>query len=199
MARHVRFPSCLLVFLFFFFSIPDVVFSESPSNKQNVDTPNSRGIPVEITADRIEYDQEREEYHATGSVDVTRGPVRLTADDATLQKLTGVLRAVGHVHLRDENADVWAERLELNMNTEAGVLTTGKIFGKEQNSFVTGQQLQRFSETRYRIKDGSFTNCDAKDGEIPAWRVVLRLMTSIWIMRIACGERVSGSILMMCR
>ena len=42
-------------------------------------------------------------------VEVTRGPVRLTADDATLQKLTGLLTAVGHVHLRDKNADVWAE------------------------------------------------------------------------------------------
>jgi len=103
-------------------------------------------------------------------VEVTRGPVRLTADDVTLQKLTGRVIAVGHVHLRDEHGDVWAEQLELNMNTEAGVVTTGRIFGKEQNSFVTGRRLQRFSETHYRIKEGSFTTCDAKDGQIPAWR-----------------------------
>lgn len=146
------------------------VGAEVPLATQQVNTENSRGVPVEITADRIEYDQEREEYHAIGDVDVTRGPVRLTADDATLHKLTGQLLAVGHVHLRDGHADVWAKQLELNMNTEAGVLTAGKIFGREQNSFVTGQRLQRFSETHYRVKDGSFTNCDAKDGQIPAWR-----------------------------
>jgi LPS-assembly protein len=107
------------------------VFADAPIMTEQVNTKKSPGVPVNISADRIEYDQEREEYHAIGAVDVTRGPVRLTADDATLQKLTGQLQAIGHVHLRDGHADVWAEQLELNMNTEAGVLTRGKIFGKE--------------------------------------------------------------------
>jgi len=161
---------CLLVCLLCFPFIPTHVMAEVPAITQNVSTANSRGGFIELTADRIEFDQEREEYHASGAVEVTRGPVRLTADDVTLQKLTGRLIAVGHVHLRDEHGDVWAEQLELNMNTEAGVVTTGRIFGKEQNSFVTGRRLQRFSETHYRVKEGSFTNCDAKDGQIPAWR-----------------------------
>ncbi|WNM56746.1 LPS-assembly protein LptD [Candidatus Nitrospira allomarina] len=130
----------------------------------------SQGVPVTINADRIEYDNDREEYHATGAVDITRGPIHLNADEATLQKLTGRLTARGHVHLRDVKADIWSEELELNLNTEAGVITNGNIFLKEQNSFVTGRRLQRFSETHYRIKEGSFTNCDAKNGEIPAWR-----------------------------
>jgi len=159
-----------LLLLVLLSSHPPKVFGEVPAPQQNANTENARGVPVEIAADRIEYDQVREEYHAVGAVDVTRGPVRLTADDATLQKLTGRLVAVGHVHLRDKHADVWAEQLELNMNTEAGVLTTGKIYDKEKNSFVTGRRFQRFSETHYRVKDGSFTNCDAKDGQIPAWR-----------------------------
>ncbi len=166
----VSLPSCLLVFLAVSFSIPAHLLAEFPAPKQNVNATNSRGVPVEIKADRIEYDQEREEYHAIGDVEVTRGPVRLSADDVVLQKLTGLLTALGHVYLRDEHADVGAEQLELNVNTEAGVLTTGRIFGRERNSFVTGRRLQRFSETHYRIKEGSFTNCDAKDGQIPAWR-----------------------------
>ena len=167
--RYVSVRSWLLV-LVLVLVIPYHVVAESSFFQSNATTANSRGVPVEIAADRIDYDQEREEYHAMGSVNVTQGPIRLTADDATLQKLTGRLKAIGHVHFRDGQADVWAEHMELNINTEAGVLTTGKIFRKKQNSFVTGQRLQRFSETHYRIKEGSFTNCDAKDGEIPAWR-----------------------------
>ena len=154
----------------FCFLSPVWVLAQFPSSQETVEAPASRGVPVEMTADRIEYDQVREEYHAIGAVDVVRGDVRLKADDAKLEKLTGRLLATGHVHLRDGHADIWAEQLELNMNTEAGIVTTGRIFGKEQNSFVTGRRLQRFSETHYRIKEGSFTNCDAKDGQIPAWR-----------------------------
>ncbi|HBP90140.1 MAG TPA: hypothetical protein DD706_20895, partial [Nitrospiraceae bacterium] len=176
----------MLVGIFFFFTIlavgetvfgqPDSAIMEpvelpADSSPQKVPTePTAQGVPVAINADRIEYDRDREEYHATGAVDVTRGPIRLNADEATLQKLTGSLTARGHVHLRDALTDIWSERLQLNLNTEAGVITDGTIFWKEQNSFVTGRRLQRFSETHYRVKEGTFTNCDAQDGEIPAWR-----------------------------
>ena len=170
MFRKVKLLTWLCLLPIYLLGDPQFVLAEEGPQSEQVKPANSRGVPVEIKADRIEYDQEREEYHAIGSVDVTRGPVRLLADDATLEKLTGKLFAEGHVHLRDGHADVWAEKLELNMNTEAGVVTRGKIFGKEKNSFVTGSRLQRFSETHYRVKEGSFTNCDAKDGEIPAWR-----------------------------
>ncbi|MDH5564806.1 MAG: hypothetical protein OEY91_14440, partial [Nitrospirota bacterium] len=82
---------CQLVLLVLLSSYPSEGFGEAPAPQQNANTENVRGVPVEIAADRIEYDQVREEYHAVGAVDVSRGPVRLTADDATLQKLTGRL------------------------------------------------------------------------------------------------------------
>lgn len=135
-----------------------------------VTAPTAKGVPVEIRAERIEYRQEREEYYAKGSVDVVRGPFHLTSDEATLQKLTGQLVAKGHVHVRDAHADIWSEQLHLNLNTEAGVIIHGEVFYPEQNTFITGRRIQRFSETHLRIKDGSFTNCDAKDGQTPAWR-----------------------------
>ena len=97
----VNFFLRLLVCLFGFFVIPVYVSAEETSNGHNVKTENSRGVPVEITAERIEFDQEREEYHAIGGVDVAQGPIRLIADTVTFQKLTGRLFAAGHVHLRD--------------------------------------------------------------------------------------------------
>ena len=112
--------------------------------------------PVEITADSLEFDQLREVYVAKGSVEVAQGPVRLTADQVTLHKLSGQLIATGHVYLRDDISDLWTEQLDININTEAGVITRGEIFLRERNSFVTGRKIQRFSETHYRIKEGSF-------------------------------------------
>lgn len=170
---------CLFLWALVFFPVmalgeTEVLQRDSPVKESETRPAGPQGIPVTINADRIEYDQDRDEYHATGSVDVTRGTVHLNADEATLQKLTGRLTAGGHVHLRDEQTDIWAEQLQLNLNTEAGVITNGNIFWKEQNSFVTGQRIQRFSDTHYRIKEGSFTNCDAKDGQIPAWRFTFK-------------------------
>ena len=138
------------------------VSSQEPKRK-------TQGTLLNLTADHIEFDQVTELYRAVGSVVLVQGTVRLTSDEATLHRLSGKLRAVGHVHLRDRRSDLWSEELELNVNTEAGVVTQGKMVDRETNTWVRGRLLQRFSETHFRGKDGSFTTCDADDGQIPDW------------------------------
>ncbi|MDW7654284.1 MAG: LPS assembly protein LptD [Nitrospiraceae bacterium] len=130
----------------------------------------SGALPLDITATRIDYLQDQEVYEADGSVVADQGAVHLTADHMTIYALPGLVIATGHVRLTDPKADVVTERLELNVNTEAGVLTHGQIYLKSTNSLVEGRLLQRFSEDQYRVKEGRFTNCDAQDGQVPAWR-----------------------------
>ncbi|MDH4236714.1 MAG: LPS assembly protein LptD, partial [Nitrospira sp.] len=127
--------------------------------------------PLDVTAARLDYRQDQEVYEADGSVVVRQGAITLTADHVTIQALPGVVTATGHVRLTDPQTDLTAERLELNMNTEAGVVTHGRLFVPSTNSLVSGRMLQRFSEYHYRAKEGSFTNCDAQEGETPAWRL----------------------------
>ncbi len=133
-------------------------------------TVSPEGPPLDITAERIEYLQEQEVYEADGSVVVNQGTLRLTADHMSLQVLPGILIATGHVRLTDPKADLVTERLELNVNTEAGVVTHGRVHLKSTNTSVEGRLIQRFSEEHYRVKEGQFTNCDAQEGETPAWR-----------------------------
>lgn len=132
---------------------------------------SSGSLPLDITAARIDYRQDQDVYEADGSVVIQQGTIRLTADHATIQVLPGILTATGHVHLTDPQADVTTERLELNVNTEAGVVTHGQLYLPASNSLVSGRLMQRFSEYHYRVKEGSFTNCDAQEGEVPAWRM----------------------------
>jgi len=126
--------------------------------------------PLDVKADRIDYLQEEDRYEADGSVVVEQGTLHLTADHITLHVLPGIMVATGHARLKDSNADLEAERLELNVNTEAGVVTHGQVYLKSTNTTVEGRLIQRFSEDHYRIKEGRFTNCDVQDGETPAWR-----------------------------
>lgn len=138
--------------------------------QSTVTAPSPTNQPLHVTAERIDHLQEQDVYEADGSVVVTQGPFRLTADHVTIKTLPGTLVATGHVHLTDPNSDLKSERLELNVNTEAGVVTHGSMYIRPSNSFFTGRVIRRLSEDHYRIKEGTFTNCDAKDGEIPAWR-----------------------------
>src|SRR5215203_5922946 len=120
----------------------------------------SGSLPLDITAARIDYRQDEDVYEADGSVVIVQGTIRLTSDHATVQALPGILTATGHVHMTDTQADLTAERLELNVNTEAGIVTHGQIYLPNSNSLISGRFMQRLSEYHYRMKEGSFTNCD---------------------------------------
>ena len=161
--------SCL-VCLSLLTAAPQPAFSAQSSSQTVVTTTSASAQPLEITGDRIEYHKETETYEADGSVVIVQGPMKLTADHVTLKLLPGTMIATGRVHLLDGTSEVWSEQLELDVNTEAGVVTDGRLYNKLSNSLVTGRLLQRFSEDHYRIKDGTFTNCDAKEGQVPAWR-----------------------------
>lgn len=140
--------------------------SESPST-----TRARSNVPaMTINADRMELDRDTEVYFLQGSVAIDKGSLRLTADRVTLNQLTGDIHAEGNVHLHEPDRDIWAEELELNINIETGVVVQGELYDRETNALITGRLFQRFSETHYRAKEGSFTTCDAREGQTPAWR-----------------------------
>jgi LPS-assembly protein len=145
-----------------------------PIAASSVATGGSANQRVDVTAERIEYLQEVDTYEADGSVVILYGDQRLTADHVTIHALTGNVIATGHVHLLGPVSEVWGDQLRLDINTEGGVVANGQLHFKQTNTFATGRLLQRYSESHYRIKDGSFTNCDVKDGEVPAWRFTFK-------------------------
>lgn len=123
-----------------------------------------------IHADHIDYASETELLRARGSVKMVQGSTTLVADEAAMRLLTGDVAAVGRVHLMQEGTDVWADRLDVNFNTEAGLITSGQVYDRDTNALITAETLRRHSETHYTAQHGSFTNCDAKEGQTPAWR-----------------------------
>ncbi len=161
--------SCLMVAWQLFPDLSPAVAATSSTRTASATT-GAETPPIQITAERVDYLRDREVYEADGGVVIVQGGLRLTADHVTLETLTGKLVATGHVRLMEARSDMWAERLELNVNTEGGVVTNGQLYVKPSNSYVTGRLMQRFSEDHYRIKQGTFTNCDAQEGAIPAWR-----------------------------
>ena len=163
-----RILTCLTQVVLLGSLLPQSAFAADPPTTRPA--PDSGAVPLELRADRIEYLQDQEIYEATGSVVVDQGTLHLTADHLTIQSLPGIMVATGHVRLKDPKADLEADRLELNVNTEAGVVTHGKLYIKPSNTMAEGRLIQRFSADHYRMKQGTFTNCDAEQGETPAWR-----------------------------
>ena len=123
--------------------------------------------PIEIEAERLIYERDPNRYEAHGQVRIARGDLSLQSDHAQLDMVTKDMMAWGNVTLREGEDVLECERLELNLDTRLGKIYQARFFLKEQNFRVSGEEAEKLGENRYRIRNGSFTTCDAKR---PPWK-----------------------------
>jgi len=125
-------------------------------------------IPVTVTADKLDYDRTSDVYIAVGHVKIAQEGVRLEADKVVLDNKTGEAVAEGTVYLQDLGQVVHADKMQVNLNTRAGIITKGDIFIKKDNFHVKGEKIERTSETTYHIEHGVFTSCNDEEWSINA-------------------------------
>lgn len=127
--------------------------------------------PVEIEADELAYDRETQTYEGHGQVEVSRGDLSLKADHARLNMATKDLAAWGNVLLREGEDVIECQRLDVNLETRAGKIQQARLYLKDQNFHITGGEVDKLGENHYRVRDGSFTTCDAKR---PPWKFTVK-------------------------
>ena len=117
-------------------------------------------IPVTVTADKLDYDRANDIYVAEGNVKIEQHDIKIKADKIVLNNRTGDALAEGNVYLQDRTDFLQAEKLQFNVNTRAGIIYNGNLFIKEGNYHMKGEKIERLSETKYRVRKGTFTTCD---------------------------------------
>jgi LPS-assembly protein len=127
--------------------------------------------PVEVEADELTYDRETQTYEGHGGVEVARGDLSLKADHARLNMATKDLVAWGNVLLREGEDVIQCQRLEVNLETRLGKIHQATLYLKDQNFHITSGEVDKLGENHYRIRDGSFTTCDAKR---PPWKFTVK-------------------------
>jgi LPS-assembly protein len=160
-------------FILFIFYSPNVIHAKitegkKPNNAKVSEMKVTKGEgPVDIEADHLIYERDTQTYQAHGHVIVVRGDLSLKADHAQLKMATKDLTAWENVLLREGEDVVECERLEVNLDSRLGKIYQAKLFLKDQNFHITGKEVEKLGENRYRIRKGSFTTCDAKR---PPWK-----------------------------
>ncbi len=142
-------------------------------------------IPVQITADHLDYDRTNDIYTAAGHVRMEQQEIFVQADRIVLNNRSGEATAEGIVYLRDKGDTLIADRVELNVNTRAGVITNGKLYLSKDNLHLKGDRIERRSEQVYHVDNGVFTTCDDED-----WFIKARQM-DVDMDRYATGSGVS--------
>jgi LPS-assembly protein len=123
--------------------------------------------PISLVADYLAYDSDEDSYEAKGDVVLRQGEVELKSDTLLWQASTQDAAAEGSVELEDIGTKVFGTSMQYNMATRQGQVRDGRLFVREGNFHLSGQQIEKEGQFEYSVKEGSFTTCD---GEIPDWK-----------------------------
>ncbi|MDY0211871.1 MAG: LPS assembly protein LptD [Desulfuromonadaceae bacterium] len=123
--------------------------------------------PVSLQADTLERDADSGKYTATGNVHIEQKNVELQADSVHFDPAAGDADAAGHVFMSDPDGYMYGEQMQVNMNTATGVVYNGGGFISAYDFRLSGSEIEKLSDERYRIENGFFTTCK---GPVPAWK-----------------------------
>ncbi len=133
---------------------------------QNILAP--AGAPVEIEADHLAYDSERDVYTAQGNVVITYGDGVLRADYVEYNKKTSQASAAGNARLKMDEDTLEGDRIVVNTEEKTGVAYNSKVFYARNHFYITGDRIEKTGEHTYVIDKPVATTCD---GDRPDWEL----------------------------
>lgn len=136
----------------------------------------SKGIPVELSADEMSYSREQDVVTAEGRVRLSQGTMSLEADRALLYRSAGRVTATGHVSARDGDDTFHADSLDIDLATRSGVMTNGRFFLARDHYFITGTRIERLADESYSFEHATITSCDepGEAGGRTPWKIRAR-------------------------
>ena len=115
--------------------------------------------PVDVRAESLAYERERNVYVASGDVVIEQPGRRLTADWITFNPDTGKGVASGNVVITEAGDRLEAEFLHFDVETLEGVVFEGRLDSTEGRFRLTGDEVRRTGPETYEFREGSFTTC----------------------------------------
>lgn len=147
-----------------------VAWLASPAGAQPVVTDLPR-LPVDITADEIESDWDRDIHTARGNVVIVQDGRTLRADWVSFSNRTGRGVASGNVRLSDAGETLLAELIQYDTRTLQGVVYDGRLASGPRGFRLEGREVRKTGEATYEFEDGVFTTCRCPGGGRDPWKI----------------------------
>lgn len=138
----------------------------------------TEAAPVDLTADRMTHDEQRQIITASGNVNLAQAGRTLRADEVVYDLQSDKAVAKGNVILTDKNGDMhFAEQVVLNNEMRDGFVEQlqSRLSGGGRLSAQSGERKDAHVII---LHDASYTACDCNDGDgAPAWRMKAKKAT----------------------
>jgi LPS-assembly protein len=114
-------------------------------------------VPMNVQADSVNLDLERDTTEATGHAQLTHGDIVLKADRITADRKSGDVLASGHLSLEQKGRRIEGDTLTYNFLSQRGALQSAWI--REQGVIIRGERID-FSPLEVAAHHAYFTTCD---------------------------------------
>jgi LPS-assembly protein len=125
-------------------------------------------LPWELDADVLTYDQQLDQYAASGNVQIFKADKKMTADYIRYDHKTRRVFARGNVVFTVGQDTLSGSQLEIDLENQVGWIENANLFLKENNFHITADKIEKTGEKTYYIDKGTFTTCD---GPTPSWKI----------------------------
>lgn len=132
---------------------------------------SSAGEPVFLSANELGYDRKQAVVVALGQVKIIQGDIILLADRLTYDQTRNEVTANGNVSLRQPNGDVlFADTVRLKDNLEAGVIQNFRARFAD-NSLFAAREARKINADITEMDKAVYSPCKLCEGNDPLWQV----------------------------
>lgn len=114
--------------------------------------------PIDMTADRLEYESDRNLLIGRGNVEVRHEGDFLTADYLEVYTDTQDVYARGNVYILQGTTEWEGEELRYNLETKQGDFGPFKVY--QEPYYITAEESERVSENEIRLKNATLSTCE---------------------------------------
>jgi len=137
----------------------------------------AKKTPVLITADRLQYDQNRGEVIATGNVQITQGSRTVRADKVIYNQRAKRITALGNVAITEPGGEtVFGKRMELTEDLRDGLIERFRLLFPDKTR-VAANGARRTDGRRTEMAKVVFSPCKLCESDPtrpPLWRIKAR-------------------------
>lgn len=117
-------------------------------------------VPVQIIADRVDYDRTTEVIRLSGGVDVTQADQHLQADQSTYDRGSGRLDADGAIFFETPGLRIQGEKADYNVLTRQGTIGTARYrVSGSANLLGTAEEAQILADRQSRYRNITYSTC----------------------------------------
>lgn len=126
--------------------------------------------PVDMTADRVDYDQKTDIIDLSGGVQIQQQDRRFESDQASYDRKSGEVKSAGHVYFESPGLRIVGESGDYNLQTKKGSIEDpGYRVSGNANLRGDAKQAWMLDEQRSRYQDIVYTTCPPGNSD---WSIV---------------------------